>query len=94
MALGPICWFGTLMTDYALQPIACVFTPRLLPMIGAGFLIPLLVGLVAAVRQYIHDGKTEKPEVFIELLGVITPSIFLVAQLWMLLASVLFHPCE
>ena len=30
MMLGPACWFGALLVDYALQPLACVYIPWLL----------------------------------------------------------------
>jgi hypothetical protein len=94
MALGPICWFGALLTSYALQPIACVYVPWLLPGVAACFLIPLALGLLAAMRKLFVRHSASDRDHFIALLGVITPAIFLIALLWSEFAAIMFPPCQ
>ena len=94
MALGPICWFGALLSSYALQPIACVYVPWLLPGVTTCFLIPLALSLLAAGRKlFVRRGATDRDH-FIALLGVITPTIFLIALLWSAFAAIMFAPCQ
>jgi hypothetical protein len=94
MALGPFCWFGALLTSYALQPIACVYVPWLLPGVAACFLIPLALGLLAAGRKLFATHGASDRDQFIALLGVITPTIFLIALLWSAFSTIMFAPCE
>jgi hypothetical protein len=94
MALGPVCWFGALLTSYALQPIACAYVPWLLPGVTACFLIPLALSLFVAARKlFIRHDATERDH-FIALLGVITPLMFLIALLWSVFAAIMFPPCQ
>ena len=94
MALGPICWFGALLASYALQPIACVYFPWLLPGVTACFVIPLALGLLAAGRRLLVRHVASDRDDFIALLGVITPAIFLIALLWSAFAALMFGPCQ
>ena len=94
MALGPICWFGALLSSYALQPIACVYVPWLLPAVTAGFLIPLALSLLAALPKLSRTQRASGRDHFIALLGVITPTIFLIALLWSASAALMFAPCQ
>ena len=94
MALGPICWFGALLCSYALQPIACVYVPWLLPAVTAGFLIPLALSLLAALPKLSGTQHASGGDQFIALLGVITPTIFLIALLWSAFAALMFAPCQ
>ena len=94
IALGPGCWFGDLLCSYALQPIACVYAPWLLPALAVLFLLPLTLSIIAAARVLGTPPAMAGPQRFIAVLGVIMPLMFLVALLWSALAALAFSPCE
>jgi hypothetical protein len=94
IALGPACWFGDLLCSYALQPIACVYAPWLLPTLAVIFLIPLILSIIGAARELAMLRATTGRQRFIAVLGVITPLMFLVVLLWSALAALAFSPCE
>jgi hypothetical protein len=94
MALGPACWFGNLVSSYALQPLACVHAPWLLPGVAVCFTVPLILSTIVAGRGL--RGLSAKParQCFMALFGALMPAIFLITLLWSALASLVFSPCE
>jgi hypothetical protein len=94
MALGPTCWFGALLAGYALQPVACVYAPWLLPVVAICFLVPLTLSLLAATRGLFRMRNPTDRDRFIGLLGVITPLIFLITLLWSVFAAIIFPACQ
>jgi FtsH-binding integral membrane protein len=93
MGLGPMCWFGALLTGYTLQPVACVYAPWLLPVVAACFIVPLVLSLLAATRALFRMRNPTDRDRFIGLLGVMTPLIFLIALLWSEFAAIVFSAC-
>jgi len=98
-AAGPICWFAQLLISYALIARACVNFPSLLAILGCVFTIPVLIAALAAWRVYQAGPAAAESTAtgrarFVELLGLVTPLVFLVAMLWQDLAVVFFPPCD
>ena len=96
VALGPASWFGALMADFALEPVACRDVPWLLPCLAVSFTVVLALNLYAAARGILRPRRfgAAAETRFIGWLGVMVPVVFFITLLWTLLATTLFSACQ